>query len=59
MDNSKSDVIDGTASLTDILHGSQIVARVFKCRPGSFWYVCERRLKSAASGGRALENEHH
>jgi hypothetical protein len=39
MANSDSDVIDGTADITDILHGSQIVARVFECRPGSFWYV--------------------
>lgn len=39
MTNSASDVIEGTADITDVLHGSQIVARVFECRPGSFWYV--------------------
>lgn len=39
MARSDSDVIEGTAEVSDVLHGSRIVARVFECRPGAFWYV--------------------
>ncbi len=39
MASSNSQVIDGTANVSDLLHGIMIVARVFVFRPGCFWYV--------------------